>query len=370
VIDISRYFLGTQITNDCCVCPLCRYVVSEDDFQSLTPFPYRATGATAVDSGEGSDCRAGHLDCPALTSSSGANVHPSRCHVDTVVGGDSCSQGMCGIMIEGKVYACSAGGEPSRRFFKIKWDAYVTGGVPFREFSLPLVRIRGMNVRGNIDSELVIPAHAPRTRRGGLARDEFVSRFVRAFCRDNPGIGVVLRHIGGGSEIVSEWTKHMMTDTPVFSRRYSTLDCLSAAVINAAFQVSGEEASSIVAGKIGGVQWKRSLKPIVRFFHESRDSGITLRTENVPGVQPAIEEDVEACAFEWFSADARSGVYILRLMIDKDGEHAVVVDTDRKLVIDSCKQYALRLSSAAVCACAGTGGGYRSVVQAMKICPR
>ena len=74
----------------------------------------------------------------------------------------------------------------------------------------------------------------------------------------------------------------------------------------------------------------------------------------------------EANEFDCFSTDKSESVYILLLSILRDGEHTVVVDASRKLAIDSRKEYALQLSTAAIRSSAGESKEYRAIIQGVR----
>lgn len=134
--------------------------------------------------------------CSALVSASDEHEYH---HAERVVSGDGCAMSEGEKMVRGEMYATSIGGAPSWRYWRCHYDAETMSGAKYGRFTLPVVPLHGMRTTSPCQ-RLEIPHHIVRGRRGGLSRIEFVSRFIRAWCRKNPGAAVVFRRIVAGNE--------------------------------------------------------------------------------------------------------------------------------------------------------------------------
>ena len=189
----------------------------------------------------------------------------------------------------GKMYEYTEGGEHSNRFFHILWEDDISAGAPSRVFQLHLVAVRGMQAAELECDTLAVPVAAQRrTRSGGLTRDEFVSRFIRGFCMDSSGVGVVLRRVGAEESSTFGWVSAMISGCVPFSRRFG-FGCIFSAVIDGVNQVSGVSVASILPHRMRDINWERCLKPVTRFFRMCRRFGVPCRNQSVPEARPAID---------------------------------------------------------------------------------
>lgn len=133
-------------------------------------------------------------------------------YVDSVVVGDGQALFEKGAMRRGKMYATSLGGAQSKRYWSCVWYENVTEGMPCGETTFSLAKVHRMNGSSTRLKSLIIPEHISQgTRRGRPSRDQFVADFLRRWCMKQPGIGVVLRRIGGGDSLIPNWMLPMLS---------------------------------------------------------------------------------------------------------------------------------------------------------------
>lgn len=153
-----------------------------------------------------------------------------------------------------------------------------------------------------------------------MQRDEFVSCFLEAwFCR-HPGVAVCLNRVGSGSQhSIAELGRMGMGDAP-YSRKFD-LDCVTAAAVNALFEILEQNSALNFALNFEGPQMHKSLKTIGGPFQKA---SIDVRIDKISKVAiRGVESSNWLEAFNRFVNNASEGVYIVQLINASGVQQAV-----------------------------------------------
>lgn len=114
----------------------------------------------------------------------------------------------------------------------------------------------------------------------------------------------------------------------------------------------------------------KSLRPLGPIVHEIGPTKVNIELRKLPSLDlHTIEQSRAFEAFEWFTKEGQSQVYVIQLKSPGRRLHAVCVDTKNGLVIDNFQPCALRLSTASLWVCAGSGVGDRRIQVRRLIAP-
>ena len=263
------------------------------------------------------------------------------------------------------MFAASVGGARIEQFWRCEWDSGVTSGMPLGMISLETRPVSGMKSTGE-RGWVNIPPNRRSGRHGGTERDQYVCRFLGAWCRRHPGTAVFLSRVGFGTRHARAELGRMCRIESPYSRQFG-LDCVTAAAVDAVYQVLGQCSAVISARKFQGPQIHKSLRSIGRLYQRAQLRCRIVKLSNI--AISAIENSDNMMAFKWFSDNARKGVYIVHLNSAEGLQHAVVVDATRRCILDSAQLCALHLTTEALYVCAGSGVGSPRIISGRKVVP-
>ncbi len=133
----------------------------------------------------------------------------------------------------------------------------------------------------------------------------------------------------------------------------ATHDCASAALVNAVFGLRGEDAAGRVREVIDrGERPYETLKPLGEIVKKAKESHVHCRVMREIEAQAAIQKADRRVAFAFLAAK-RSGVYVVRLREEACVDHALVVDANNGMIIDSEETCALRPAADVLMCCGG-----------------
>lgn len=113
---------------------------------------------------------------------------------------------MDGQMKLGQMYGASRGGVTSKRYFGIIWDSHIMNRCPVQAFVLRLMNIRGCFTQWLSEYTITV---LEQEEDDDLSRNVFVAQFIRMFCLEYPGVGVILRFTGSRDDADPPWVKEL-----------------------------------------------------------------------------------------------------------------------------------------------------------------
>ena len=249
-------------------------------------------------------------------------------------------------------HASAQGTAPMEDFHAVEWEGSIFEGVSKGEPSLqtyPLLWSRAAQ-RSQTWLPCVMPArHRAASKR---LREPEVARHVVEFLPRNRG--VVVRVSGIGVREGVYWRSSSRRHLPGQSRCTSrTHDCVKAVVINAAFACRGLVAAEALEQVIKkGSRILHNFREVGELFQRAQESVTGYCVVRNEEFQRAIQDSERIAPFRVLAA-RRTGAFIVQLLEEKRVDHAVVVDADNGVIIDSEERTALELSVENLSMCGG-----------------
>ena len=223
---------------------------------------------------------------------------------------------------------------PVEAFHAVEWEANIFAGLGRGELTLQTYPLPGSRAAGQsrIWPPCVVPARRMAVSR--QPQEEEVARHVLEFMQRHRGL--VIRVSGIGAREAVAWHSSSRRHLPGRPRCTSEEhDCVKAAVINAEFACRGSVAAEAL---------EQVLERESRIFYNFRALGDIFQRvqESVTGCRVVREEEVQraiqggdmTAPFRVLAA-RRAGIFIVWILEEKRVDHAVVVDAQNRVIIDS-----------------------------------
>jgi len=203
---------------------------------------------------------------------------------------------------------------------------------------------------------------------GRRSPTSMVTSFVNAYCHEHPGVAVILDDIGS-REAHSGVAAFVKLDAikPVRHGRF-----IASAVVNSVRLTLGEEAGVLASKSMGGYTGAvRSLKQLADIFRQiNQQVGIV----NTAGKQKEAmrlgrTRSSRNAPFDFFGNLDR-GIWILHLQDQRRLDHAICIDCDRKIILDSFEKFALELCPKSLEMCGGGEVKNLRIVDAREVVAR
>lgn len=177
-------------------------------------------------------------------------------------------------------------------------------------------------------------------------RDRFVKEAIIAFAKKHPGVSIIIG--GPGDRVVSsESFDHHIIDYGPLAYHANNGSCIEAALVNAVSCCKSE----LVTNKMKTILDEDNkayinIGQVVRLVHKLKEK---LQFQKLKATEKKI---LNTDQWFWCTSLTR-GIYILRFQGIKKRAHCIVVDGNRKLLLDSAEHYPMELCMEALLICAG-----------------
>lgn len=296
----------------------------------------------------------------------------ARTDIEAVVVGDGSAVDESLQLLDGRLHASAQAVASAMLFHPIDVDDDLFAGewrgrVELDTYAVPGTRAEKTCINRPPSCVVLAERELPLSW-SGLRREEAAELTILRFLFRFPGVAVVTHHIGSRPAVA--WTEKQKMRVPglPFSGggRHS---CVESAIINAVALVSGHDAAGVVQEVVERHPRRfRSLKPLGSVLALAGERQVRCKVAKDPLLNRALSAAAAESTFD-LVCQLSSGVFVARLRRDEGTDYAVVIDAQRRLIIDGVDEHCVKLTPENLRICGGVEMDGLRVLQICKIEP-
>lgn len=266
---------------------------------------------------------------------------------EVLVMGSGKQDGHCVTLHSGQLYGCSRRARHRDSFWAVVNDDKLFEGYGPGAISFPTYHLLDDGCLGQPPSCEIAAGSSHMETRSQEVHDE-----VWRFLSEHREVAVVIDLVLSRPPVLALHDQYELKFGPTFATR-PKFSCEYSSVLNAVVSLHGKAVGDAVIKYIETGKMIMSSKNLAQMSGRLREVGASLTKCEMRKCPRAAQKDLEEHGGFDFLDFSANGVWVVRLVASSLSNHVVVVDCDRRVILDGEEEYPVRLSGNNLRWCSG-----------------